>query len=170
MKNDKMYKDYEFIHIVNDILENEEFSKTKDIKHHGLSRYDHSLRVSYYSYKVAKSLHLDYRKAARGGLLHDFFLEDYKDKKIKGKVKNLVNHPKKAVENSKKYFNISEIEEDIIRTHMFPVSLKVPRYLESWFVVLIDDISAIYETINIKGKQLKYAFNFLILILLNYLG
>ena len=170
MKCYKIYKDKEYINIVSDILENESFNKIKRIKHHGLNRYDHSLRVSYHSYKIAKLLHLDYKGVARGGLLHDFFLENYKDIEIKSKIKNLINHPKIAVENAKKHFYISEKEEDIIRTHMFPIALRVPRYLESWCVVLIDDFSAIYETISIRTKQFKYAFNFLILLILNYLG
>ena len=46
IKNDTMY-----IEIVNNILNNDEFNKIKEIEHHGISRLDHSLKVSYYSYK-----------------------------------------------------------------------------------------------------------------------
>ena len=67
-------KDLQYMSIVNNILNNEEFLKIKKIEHHGISRYDHSLKVSYYSYKIAKILHLDYEQTAIGGLLHDFFL------------------------------------------------------------------------------------------------
>ena len=63
--------------IVNHILNNEEFLKIKKIEHHGISRYEHSMKVSYYSYKIAKALRLDYEQVARGGLLHDFFLNTY---------------------------------------------------------------------------------------------
>ena len=60
--------------IIKNILENKEFNQLKHIEHHGISRYDHSLKVSYYSYKIAKALNLDYYQTARGGLLHDFFI------------------------------------------------------------------------------------------------
>ena len=55
-------REKQYIAIVNDILEHKEFIKTKSITHHGLNRYDHSVRVSYYSYKIAKVLHLDYEQ------------------------------------------------------------------------------------------------------------
>ena len=70
--------DREYRQIVYHILVNEEFHKIKSIEHHGVTRYDHSLKVSYYSYKIAKFLHLDYEETARGGLLHDFFLSNEK--------------------------------------------------------------------------------------------
>ena len=66
----------EFLNIVSDILENEEFQKLKNIKHHDTDRFDHSLRVSYYSYLITKALRLNYKATARAGLLHDFFLEE----------------------------------------------------------------------------------------------
>ena len=39
-----------FYDIVEDILENEEYVKLKTITHHGMNRYEHNVRVSYYSY------------------------------------------------------------------------------------------------------------------------
>ena len=57
MKN--MESDTKFFSIVNDILENDEFNKIKTIEHHGTTRYNHSLRVSYYSYKLAKFFKLN---------------------------------------------------------------------------------------------------------------
>ena len=74
MKN--IENDFEYINIVKHILSNDKFNEIKKIEHHGISRFDHSLKVSYYSYKVAKFLKLDSEEVARGGLLHDFFLSD----------------------------------------------------------------------------------------------
>ena len=53
-------KDIEYTKIVNHIMENEEFLKINNCKHHGITRLEHSLRVSYYSYKIAKFMHSDY--------------------------------------------------------------------------------------------------------------
>ena len=43
------YKNREFNSLIQPIVENEEFLKTKNIKHHGLTRFDHSRRVAYFS-------------------------------------------------------------------------------------------------------------------------
>ena len=49
MKNYTDQSDY--TSLVEDILEHNEFKKLGTIIHHGNNRLDHSLRVSYYSYK-----------------------------------------------------------------------------------------------------------------------
>ena len=43
-------------------------------QHYETSTFDHCYMVSYYCYKVCKKLKLDYKSAARAGMLHDFFL------------------------------------------------------------------------------------------------
>ena len=89
-------KDLQYMSIVNNILDNKEFLKIKKIEHHGISRYDHSLKVSYYSYKIAKILHLDFEQTAIGGLLHDFFLSP-EDRTQKERLVSVFTHPKQAV-------------------------------------------------------------------------
>lgn len=152
-----MYNDSEYINIISNILENKKFSNTKNCKHHGISRFEHSLRVSYYSYKITKKLKLSYIETARAGLLHDFFITD----ELKGKSKKfrLIIHPYKALENAKKYFILNEKEEDIIINHMFPtLPHKIPKFLESWIVSFVDKIVAIYE----------FAYSYQKTILLNF--
>ena len=34
----------------------EDFQKLEEIEHHGITRYEHSLKVSYYAYKISKFL------------------------------------------------------------------------------------------------------------------
>ena len=51
-------KDGEYLIIIDNILKNNEFKKMSDIKHHNTTRMDHSLKVSYYSYKIAKALNV----------------------------------------------------------------------------------------------------------------
>lgn len=132
------------------------------------SRYEHSLKVSYYSYKVAKTLRLDYKQVARGGLLHDFFLST-DARSLKEKFLSIFVHPKKAEKNAIKYFNITEKEADMIRRHMFPINLTIPKYAESWIVNVVDKIIGLYE-FGIKfSKQLHYASNLYLLLLINVL-
>ena len=137
----KFYSDIEYFNIVDDILDNDKFKKTNDCKHHGLTRMEHSIKVSYYSYKISKKLKLDYKATARAGLLHDFFInEDIEQKNISAFI-----HPYKSLDNSKQYFYLSEKEEDIIISHMFPIlPHKIPKYLESWLVSLTDKIAIAY--------------------------
>ena len=141
----KIYKDDEYMIYVKDILDNTEFKKLKKYLHHGITRYDHCVRVSYNSYKIAKKLKLNSKDVARAGLLHDFFLVNNQKIDKLERFKVLFSHPRIAVENSKKYFTINEKEENIILSHMFPFGIVLPKYKESILVDIIDDAASIYE-------------------------
>ena len=161
----KIYENKDYYNIISDILDNEKFKKTDECIHHGLSRMDHSLKVSYYSYKLAKKLKLNYRATARAGLLHDLFITD--DLKGKRKAFSMFFHPYKSLENATKYFKLSEMEKDIIISHMFPsLPHKIPKYLESWLVSIVDKIVATYEFYYSYGKPYAYKFSNLYLVAL----
>ena len=162
----KAEENTEYLCLVNHILNNDEFKKIKDIEHHGETRYNHSLRVSYYSYKISKFLKLDYKTVATGGLLHDFFLSDQERNK-KDRFLSTFNHPKKAVLKASEEFGITEKEEDIIRSHMFPINLSVPKYAESWVVSIVDKVVGTYEFSRKFGYKLVYTANLLMVFLLN---
>lgn len=154
---DFIYNDKEYINIVKDILNNPEFLKIDGLVHHGLSRLDHSLRVSYFSYKIAKLLKLDIRKTARAGLLHDFFLTN--NKNCKEKMKSLFVHSKYAVQNADEHFILSDKERDIIISHMFPIaSWNPPKYMESWIVSTVDKMVGSYEFTYSYSNGVKLKF------------
>lgn len=159
----------EFVNITYDILENKEFNKLKNVVHHGMNRYDHSFRVAIVSYSITKFLNLDYQKTARAALLHDFFLEENEGVGALTRIKTLFKHPSYAVNNSNKHFLLSDLEKDIIETHMFPVSFKIPKYLESWIVDLVDDGVSIYERLFGFRKQISFASSFMLILLMNRL-
>lgn len=161
-------KDNEYIEIVNDILNNEEFNKIDSIEHHGISRLKHSLRVSYYSYKIAKFLNLNYYSAARGGLLHDFFLSS-NDRTDKERLLDTFTHPKRALKKASSTFELSDMEKDIIVGHMFPLYKAVPKYSESWIVNLTDSVIGSYELLYHYSCNLNYAANYLYLFVLLHL-
>ena len=167
----KKIVDNEYLSIVQDILNNDEFKKMNDIHHHNTTRYNHCLKVSYYSYKLAKLFGLKYEDVARGGLLHDFFSDRtiYHDK-LKEKVKLYTSeHPKLAVMNAKEHFNINEVEEDIIRTHMFPIDIKIPKYAESWIVSSVDKVMGTFEFGKKASRKLGYVSNIALLFIINML-
>lgn len=160
------YKNGEFRRIVKKILDNCNFDETKNIVHHGITRYEHSMRVAYFSYRVTKLLGLDYKETTEAALLHDFFTDEVGDKSQFAKLRQ---HPKYAVENAKKYFDLSEKQEDIIATHMFPVTFTPPKYLESWIVDIVDDVASIYERGTTMKKELHAATTFLFVLIINYI-
>lgn len=157
-------KNENYMQIVDDILNHEKFQKLNNCIHHGTTRLEHSLRVSYYSYKITKKLKLNYIETARGGLLHDFFEND--DLTEKKQKLSAFFHPYYALENAKEYFNITELEKDIIINHMFPtLPHKIPKNLESWIVSLVDKGVATYEFYESYGKILIYKFALIFLVI-----
>ncbi len=145
---------------------NDEFNKLKHINHHGITRYDHSLRVAYYTYMVTKILRFNYEEATIAALLHDFFTDEVDDEMSLFKLRR---HPKHALNNACKYFYLTDLQKDIILTHMFPVTFTPPKYLESWVVDIVDDISAIYEKGYSIRKELGAATTFLFILIMNYI-
>ncbi|HPX92227.1 MAG TPA: hypothetical protein PKZ93_12055, partial [Spirochaetota bacterium] len=150
----------EYNNIVEDILTNEEFLKLKNFYHHNSSIYEHAKIVSYISYRLCKLLNLDYVSAARGALLHDFFLYDWRNHDEPELAKDKyhgIEHPKIALENAQKHFTLNEIEKDIITKHMWPLTLIPPRYQESFIVTFTDKYVATKEFLNeFKNKQFGF--------------
>jgi uncharacterized protein len=143
--------DNEYYLIINQILDNDEFKKVGECIHHGTTRLEHSLRVSYYSYKITKKLNWDYKSTARAGLMHDFFYNKNGGMTVDG-IKSTFTHNKVALNNSLKYFDLNYKEKDIIEKHMFPINIKPPRYKESFVVSIVDKIVG-FKEFNIKFKN-----------------
>ena len=160
------YNDNEFYNIINEYANHPKVQELKNCTHHGIDRFDHSKRVAYYTYKITKKLHLNYYSATKAAMLHDFFIDELKDKRM---VRSLRLHPNVAVENSKKYFDLTPMEEDIIKTHMFPVTFTPPKYLESWIVDLVDDVVSVYERAYSITQNEHSVANILALIFLGLL-
>lgn len=134
--------------IVQDIMDNEEFKKINNIRHHKGTRLDHSLLVAKKAYLFARRHNLDYKTVARAGLLHDFFLEDYKNlPNIKDRIRLICNHGEVSKKNANR-FNLNEKEANIIASHMFPLGKEIPRSKEAWLICLIDKTSATSEFIK----------------------
>ena len=142
------YTNEEFKNIIKDIAENKTVQNLHNFKHHyGSTRYEHSISVAYYSYKICKFLGLDYISAARAGLLHDLFLYDCENPETKPK-NHIREHPKIALTNAKKLFILNDKEKDIILKHMWPITFSPPRFLESFIITFIDKYCALKEWSN----------------------
>ena len=129
----------------------------KNYKQHGkTSVWEHSSNVAYRSFMLAKRLEkryniqFNYDDLIVGAYLHDFFLYDWHEKN-KAHRWHGFSHPKTAAKNAKKMFDISESEQKIIESHMWPLTItKLPKSKEALLVCMVDKYSAIIETVNRK--------------------
>lgn len=165
----------EFYTTIQDLILNETVQKMKEYKqHYNTSTYEHCFYVAYISYKICKKLGLDYRAAARGGMLHDLFLYDWRNskKRLNLERSHAFIHPKIALENASKLFDLSKKEKDIISKHMWPVTIALPKYPESFIITFVDKYSALQESLIFynsyltKKKLFRYAYVFLSLLIL----
>ena len=93
----------------------------------------------------------------RGALLHDFFLYDWHDKTAMPKAHAYL-HPLIAFDNAKKEFKLNAIEKNIIQSHMFPISIVMPKYKESWIVTMADKICTTNEVVSNIKLRLTVSF------------
>lgn len=121
------------------------YRELKSINHHGNNRFDHINRVAKLSFILSKKFNLDYISCTRGALMHDFFTIDDISRSNKKYIKFLKVHPTEAFNNSMNYFDVNEVEKDIILTHMYPIGKNKPYYKESKIVCFCDKIVSIYE-------------------------
>lgn len=164
----------EFDTIINDLISNDTVLKMKEFRqHYNTSCFEHCKNVAYYSYIICKRYHLDYRSAARAGMLHDLFLYDWREKKIDGrKGLHAFTHPKTALQNASALFELNEKEQDIILKHMWPIAIGMPRYIESYIVTFVDKYCAIKESFHAYRSQKKlqtvyrYAYVFLSMLII----
>lgn len=158
----------EFKLIVGDILIHSEFQKLKEIEHHGNGLYEHSVAVGYHAFRVAKFLGMDYTSVARGAILHDFFVEPWQGQKKESKgiqrIKDMhgFSHPKTALKNAKKYFDIDEYQEDMIVKHMFPLTPIPPMHMAGWIVTAVDKVVAVREMVFEKSRPMRHLKEFIL--------
>lgn len=141
----QIYQEKEFYIIAEPILRNSEFQRRKTYLHHNDSVYDHSLRVAWTSYNMAKHLQkyikININNVVIGALLHDFYTTPWREYKnpILWKKHGFV-HGKIAYDNASKIFPnlMNKRIENTIKRHMFPLTITPPKYIEGWIVTLAD--------------------------------
>ena len=109
-----------------------------------------------------KNYGLDYVSATRAGMLHDLFLYDWRVRNDTKKKLHAFYHPRLALENSLKLFNLNKKEQEIILKHMWPVTVIPPRYLETYITTLVDKYCAIEESFlhYKKNRKLNSIFRY----------
>lgn len=140
----------EYVDCVRDLLCSEVVLAMDEFtQHRYVTTLEHCINVSLRSYVICKRFSLDYRAAARGGLLHDLFLYDWHtDKPYRGM--HAFSHPLVALENASGCFALTDRERDIIRKHMWPLTPSFPRYPETLVVSCVDKYCASMESLKFR--------------------
>ena len=144
-----------------DILGSEEFLKLKEFIQHGnVTVYEHCIHVALCAIKINKAIYAKSkeRELIRGALLHDYFLYDWHNADAPGNTHPKLHgfyHPGIALRNATRDFVLSEREKDIIKKHMWPLTVNPPRCREAWIVCLADKYASTLETLKLKKGKIR---------------
>ena len=145
-----------------DILESHNFRRCRAFIQHGdVSVRKHCLRVAECSISLEEKLKrlgisCRVRETVRGALLHDYFLYDWH--KPEGRPIPKLHgffHPGIALRNAAKEYRLTKRERDIIKKHMWPLTVIPPTCREAWVVTLADKYCSLQETL--RGKRERHA-------------
>ena len=142
--------------LLKDCIESREALRMKKYVQHGtISTYDHCRNVVRVSYWLSRRLRIrvDERALARGAFLHDFYLYDWHDKDPSHRLHGF-SHPGQACATARRYFKIGKKEAEIIRCHMWPLTLRhMPRSREALIVCAADKYCSLLETFLGRGGK-----------------
>lgn len=139
-----------------DILESQNFQSTRNYIQHGtMPVHRHCIDVARQSIAISKFLGISCseRELIRGALLHDYFLYDWHDK-TRENYQSLHGfyHPGIALRNASREYNLTPREKDIIKKHMWPLTVVPPLCREAWIVTAADKYCSLLETLKLhKG-------------------
>lgn len=141
----EIYQEKEFYQLAEPILRNSEFQRRRTFLHHQDSVYEHSLRVAWTAYKMAKKIQkykkINIQNVVIGALLHDFYLKPWRENKnhIPWKMHGFT-HGKIASNNAYQFFPnlMNQRIENAIKRHMFPLTVIPPKYIEGWIITTAD--------------------------------
>ncbi|WP_295630159.1 phosphohydrolase [uncultured Intestinimonas sp.] len=141
----------DWLEAVSDLVDHPVVRSMEALPQHakGFSCFHHSALVSYWSWRACLALGLDARSAARGGLLHDLYLYDWTGQRAPNGKWHGTEHPRVALKNAQAFFRLNARERDIILKHMWPLTIRPYRYLESFVVSCVDKVCAVAELLRL---------------------
>ena len=136
----------EFNQIAASLLQDARVRRMEQFIQHGdTSCLRHCIAVAWYSFLLYRRLGLHGQEVSlvRGALLHDFFLYDWH---LPGHPPlHGFFHPDRAAQNAQRYLGVNALEAEIIRRHMWPLTLIPPRHLPALIVSLADKYCTVRE-------------------------
>ena len=153
--------DREFFSLASETYFTDEVQSLRQYEQHlEINRLQHITSVTYLSYRICKHFSLDAKSAVRGATMHDLFYYDWRDGE-NGKWHRLhgYKHPKYAALNAKELCpDLTKKETDIIRRHMWPLTLTLPNSKEGLVVSLSDKYCATMELLYSMVPSYKEKF------------
>ena len=144
-----------FLDCISDLIASEVVQKMCNFTQHGdTTTFDHCLMVSFKSFPFCRKFNLAYRAAARGGLLHDLFLYDWHDKDLEINLHGFY-HPGIALRNAEKAFVLDDKEKEIIKKHMWPLTVVPPKCREAYVICYFDKTCTLKEVFKEWGVSLR---------------
>lgn len=134
-----------------ELLASHEVKRMEQFMQHGQTTcLQHSLSVAYNSYLLCMLLKINFdsKSIIRGALLHDFFLYDWHERSDAHRLHGFT-HPRTALNNALTHFELNELECDIILNHMWPLTIRLPKYKETLIVCAVDKYCSVVETFSI---------------------
>ncbi len=150
-----------FFDVVSDIYFSDEVQSLKQYEQHlEIDRLQHITTVAFLTYKICKKTGLDYKAATRAAVMHDLVYYDWRDSKSGAWHKGHgFKHPNYASLNAKELCpDLTEKEEEIIKRHMWPLTILPPKSKEGWAVTFADKYCATLEVLYSTNKKYKNKF------------
>ena len=168
-KLEKKYKRHRQLHKqledhASDILSSEKFQSTRvHVQHGSIPVHRHCIDVAKHALLLSRALRIQVneKEMIRGALLHDYFLYDWHDKDVRPEGLHGYRHPAAALKNASSDYKLTAREKDIIRSHMWPLTLtKIPHCREAWIVSAADKYCSLLETLKLRhGAAAQYIEN-----------
>lgn len=127
-------------------------------QHLDIDRLQHIISVAYLSFRICRRMGLDYRTAARGGILHDLFYYDWRENDWSHRPHGY-RHPGFALSNARELCGpLDKRTENIIIRHMWPLTPTPPVYAEAYVVTFADKYCAGRELLFSLSKNYREKF------------
>lgn len=129
------------------------------IQHGCVTTYEHCMRVAAISFWLNRRLNLgcDEASLVRGAFLHDFYLYDWHESHPEAGLHGF-SHPAIALANAEQRYTLNDRERNVIRSHMWPLTLLTPpRCREAAVVCVADKMSSATETLFERQRMIPAA-------------
>lgn len=143
-----------FPELIRDLKQDPKTQEMKQFIQHGtINTYDHCMDVAKCSYQLGALLHLPVheQELVRSAFLHDYYLYDWHHHEGRW---HGYRHPKEAVQKADRDFELSDLERNVIESHMWPLTLRtLPHSREAVLVCIADKICSARETLFCRKKS-----------------
>ena len=126
-------------------------------QHNGSNTLTHCVQVAKRSFALAEEFgwDIDEKELARGAMLHDYYQYDIKEEGFSA-YHHGTSHPLTAMKKAQEDFDLTEKERNIIRGHMWPLTLAhPPKSKEAILVYLADKDIATREFARPEIRKAK---------------